>query len=129
MLTPTCLHCGQAQLEYEDTIDQYFDYEGGILTEFTVAHCPQCRHDFSYRNVFQMTFTGFADIQDITEDEKEEECGDCDSNLEEEEPVLSDAVTADGTGEKMMKSTLAVTTPMMVLLPPANMTIKENYKW
>ena len=84
--TPMCPHCGQAQLEYEDTINQDFNYEGGTLIEFTVAHCPQCRHDFSYNNVFQMTSAGFVDIQDITEDEKDEGCGDCDSDLEEEEP-------------------------------------------
>lgn len=86
MLTPMCPHCGQAQLEYDDIIDQDFDYEGGTLIEFTVAHCPRCRHDFSYNAVFQMTFAGFEDIRDDTEDEKEEECGDCDFDLEEEEP-------------------------------------------
>lgn len=86
--TPMCPHCGQTQLEYEDTIDQFTDCdcEGGTLIEFTVAHCPRCRHDFSYNAVFQMTFAGFEDIRDDTEDEKEEERGDCDSDLEEEEP-------------------------------------------
>lgn len=69
---PTCPHCEKAKLEIEDVIDTSVDWDDGIYTEFTVGVCPNCERRFSYNQFYTLEPTGYEDLIDITEDEKEE---------------------------------------------------------
>lgn len=73
MRTPTCPNCGGAKLETEDIIDTYADTIENIYTEFTVGVCPNCGRQFSYTQTYNLEPTGYEDLIDITEDEKEDE--------------------------------------------------------
>lgn len=70
--TPTCPHCGMAKLETEDIIDTDVDCVEGIFIEFSVGVCPNCERHFSYNQFYTLEPTGYVELIDITEDEKEE---------------------------------------------------------
>lgn len=71
---PTCPHCGMAKLEVADVIDSWEEHlEDGtpIMVELTVGTCPNCNHDFEYKQQFSHEPIGYECVDDVTEDEED----------------------------------------------------------
>lgn len=57
----TCPACASLDIDVEDTLDSYTDFNSSSTIYWSIGHCRACGKNFSFEEVYK--FAGFRNIE------------------------------------------------------------------